>query len=150
MRDRLNQLKGRDAYRPVAPICLEQRAEEIFDPGGRDPHMLFEHRVRPAWLQKIPAVIHVDGSARLQTVAQSDEPLLFQLLTEYEKRTAIPVLCNTSANFPGKGFFPDTASAARWGGCRHVWAEGKLYTRRKKLTLGSYLSIKSWPWGRTY
>jgi carbamoyltransferase len=40
------------------------------------------------------------------------------------------VLCNTSANFSGRGFFPDAASAARWGMCRYVWAEGKLYTRR--------------------
>jgi carbamoyltransferase len=130
MRDRLNQLKDRDSFRPVAPICLEHRAAEIFDPGRRDPFMLFEHHVRAPWRERIPAVLHLDGSARLQTVAASDEPVLFELLVEFDKRTGVPVLCNTSANFSGSGFFPDAASAARWGRCRHVWAEGKLYTRR--------------------
>lgn len=130
MHDRLNQLKNRDAYRPIAPVCLEHRAAEIFDPGRRDPFMLFEHHVRAPWRARIPAVLHVDGSARLQTVAAADEPALFELLTTFEARTGVPVLCNTSANFSGRGFFPDAASAARWGGCRHVWAEGKLYTRR--------------------
>ena len=130
MRDRLNQMKGRDAYRPVAPICLEHRAPEIFEPGGRDPFMLFEHYVRDPWPERIPAVLHVDGTARLQTVAAADEPAVAELLTAFEARTGVPVLCNTSANFSGSGFFPDAASAARWGRCRYVWAEGKLYTRR--------------------
>ena len=130
MRDRLNQLKDRDPYRPVAPICLEHRAAEIFDPGQRDPFMLFEHDVRAPWCARIPAVLHVDGTARLQTVSAADEPALFELLTAFDARTGVPVLCNTSANFSGRGFFPDAASAARWGRCKHVWAEGKLYTRR--------------------
>jgi carbamoyltransferase len=130
MHDRLNQLKGRESFRPIAPICLEHRAAEIFDPGRRDPFMLFEHQVRAPWRARIPAVLHVDGSARLQTVAATDEPALFELLTALDARTGVPVLCNTSANFSGCGFFPDAASAARWGGCRHVWAEGKLYSRR--------------------
>ena len=130
MRDRLNRLKGREWFRPVAPVCLEHRAEDIFDPGGRDRFMLFEHLVRPGWVERIPAVVHHDGSARLQTVAAGDEPMLFDLLTEYERRSGVPVLCNTSANNSGCGFFPNAASAARWGGCRFIWAEGTLYTRR--------------------
>jgi carbamoyltransferase len=130
MRDRLNQIKDRDPYRPVAPICLEHRAAELFEPGRRDPFMLFEHHVRDPWRVRIPAVLHVDGTARLQTVAAADEPAVFELLTAFDARTGVPVLCNTSANFSGRGFFPDAASAARWGRCKHVWAEGKLYTRR--------------------
>jgi carbamoyltransferase len=130
MHDRLNKLKDRDAFRPVAPVCLEHRAAEIFDPGRRDPFMLFEHYVRAPWRTRIPAVLHVDGTARLQTVAAAEEPALFDLLTELDARSGTPVLCNTSANFSGRGFFPDAASAARWGRCRYVWAEGKLYTRR--------------------
>jgi carbamoyltransferase len=130
MRDWLNQIKDRDPYRPVAPICLEHRAAEVFDPGRRDPFMLFEHHVRDPWRVRIPAVLHVDGTARLQTVAAADEPAVFELLTAFDARTGVPVLCNTSANFSGRGFFPDAASAARWGRCRYVWMEGKLYTRR--------------------
>lgn len=126
MRDRLNGMKGREWYRPVAPICLEDRAPTVFSPGGRDPYMLFDHQVRTEWRDRIPAVTHVDGSARLQTVGP-DNPLMHRLLTAYAERTGVPVLCNTSANFKGSGFFPDVASAMRWGGTRFVWSENTLY-----------------------
>jgi carbamoyltransferase len=126
MRDRLNDLKQRAHYRPVAPVCLEDAAPSVFAPGTRDPYMLFEHRVRPQWLDRVPAVVHVDGSARLQTVGP-DNPVLFELLTAYHERTGIPVLCNTSANFNGSGFFPDVASAARWGQVGRVWSDGALF-----------------------
>lgn len=125
-RDLLNRMKAREWYRPVAPICLEHRAPEVFDPGSPDPYMLFDHRVRAAWRERIPAVVHADGSARLQTVG-NDNPLMHRLLTRYEALTGIPVLCNTSANHKGSGFFPDAASAMGWGVARYVWAAGTLY-----------------------
>lgn len=127
MRDRLNEIKGRERYRPVAPICLADAAPQVFSPGGIDPYMLFDHMVRPGWHERIPAVVHVDGSARLQTVEPASNPLMAQLLREYEARSGIPVLCNTSANLKGSGFFPDAASAMRWGGTGYVWSEGTLY-----------------------
>jgi len=126
MRDRLNRMKGREWYRPVAPICLEEKAPEVFDPGNRDPYMLFDHHVRPDWSGRIPAVIHLDGSARLETVGK-DNPTAYKLLTAYHALTGIPVLCNTSANFKGSGFFPDAESAMRWAQTRYVWSEGTLY-----------------------
>jgi carbamoyltransferase len=128
MRDVLNEVKDRESYRPVAPMCLEERAAEVFSPGVRDPYMLYEHQVRPEWKDRIPAVIHIDGSARLQTVGP-DHPTIHRLLSEYERRTGVPVLCNTSANFSGSGFFPDVASAIRWGRLRHVWSDDILYAR---------------------
>jgi carbamoyltransferase len=128
MQDLLNAIKHRETYRPVAPICLEERATEIFDPGGHDPFMLFQHTVRPSWKERIPAVCHVDGTARLQTVSETDEPVIYELLRCYQRLSGIPVLCNTSANYPGCGFFPSIADAIRWGGVRHVWSEGTLYT----------------------
>lgn len=128
MKDVLNRIKRREPYRPVAPICLEERASEVFDPGGRDPFMLFQHTVRPAWKKRIPAVCHVDGTARLQTVSENDEPVIYELLRCYQRLSGIPVLCNTSANYPGCGFFPSVADALRWGGVQHVWSEGLLYT----------------------
>lgn len=126
MRDKLNDLKQRAYYRPVAPICLEEAAPSVFSPGTRDPYMLFEHQVRPEWRDRVPAVVHVDGSARLQTVGP-DNPAMYQLLVAYQRRTGVPVLCNTSANFNGSGFFPDVASAVRWGRTRYVWSEGTLF-----------------------
>src|SRR5262249_49689667 len=69
MKDFLNWAKKREYYRPVAPICLTEHAPEIFDPGVPDPYMLFDHHVREAWVDRIPAILHLDGTARLQTVS---------------------------------------------------------------------------------
>lgn len=131
MKDRLNGMKGREDYRPVAPICLEDRVGEIFSPGGEDPYMLFDHRVRSAWAGRIPAIIHLDGSARLQSVRVEDSSVVASaaILSRYAQLSGIPVLCNTSANFSGCGFFPDAASAMKWGETKFVWSEGKMYSR---------------------
>jgi carbamoyltransferase len=126
MKDRLNRMKGRESYRPIAPICLESSAREIFDPGTPDPYMLFEHQVRGDWARRIPAVIHLDGTARLQTI-EPDGCRAARILSEYELLSGIPVLCNTSANFNGCGFFPDLASAAKWGKTKYIWQDGTIY-----------------------
>lgn len=132
MKALLNELKGREPFRPVAPMCLEERAPEIFFPGTPDPHMLFDHDVLPNWVDRLPAIMHTDGSARLQTVGTRDgSPFVRQLLLAFHRLTGIPVLCNTSANLNGSGFFPDIDSALAWAqqhGLR-VWAEGYFYSR---------------------
>lgn len=127
MKDRLNRIKLREGYRPVAPICLEQAGPQVFEPGTPDPYMLFEHMVRPDWLDRVPAIVHADGSARLQTVAP-DNSVLHEILAAYERASGVPVLCNTSANLPGSGFFPDVVSAAKWGGVERIWSDGTLYS----------------------
>ncbi|MDT0343960.1 carbamoyltransferase N-terminal domain-containing protein [Streptomyces litchfieldiae] len=129
MKDRLNHIKDRAAYRPVAPICLTSRAAEVFAPGGSDPYMLFEHHMRPGWAERVPAIVHLDGTARLQTIDERAGSVTGRILTAYERLSGIPVLCNTSANLNGRGFFPDVASAAAWGGTRYIWSEQRLYTR---------------------
>ncbi|HEU5110711.1 MAG TPA: carbamoyltransferase N-terminal domain-containing protein [Micromonosporaceae bacterium] len=131
MKDTLNRIKQREGFRPVAPICLTEYAPDVFDPGTPDPYMLFEHRVRPDWLDRVPAIVHLDGTARLQTVSAADDPDLAAVLRGYHDLTGIPVLCNTSANHNGRGFFPDVASAAAWGGVDRIWSEGVLYERRR-------------------
>jgi carbamoyltransferase len=136
MKDRLNEMKGRESYRPIAPICLESSAREIFDPGTPDPYMLFEHQVRGDWARRIPAVVHLDGTARLQTV-KPDACQAARILTEYERLSGIPVLCNTSANFNGCGFFPDLASAAKWGKTKYIWADGTIYLNPRNATRNS-------------
>ncbi|MFI7115841.1 carbamoyltransferase N-terminal domain-containing protein [Amycolatopsis sp. NPDC049868] len=128
MKERLNRIKDRAHYRPVAPICLTSRAAEVFDPGGADPYMLFEHHMRPGWAERVPAVVHLDGTARLQTIDSSAGSATGRILEAYERISGIPVLCNTSANLNGSGFFPDVESAAKWGGTRYIWSEQKLYT----------------------
>jgi carbamoyltransferase len=99
---RMNDIKGREQFRPVAPIVLRERAEEIFDGVLPSPYMLFVHHVRDGWRDRIPAVVHVDGTARVQTVDRTDEPLLASLLDEFDRRTGIPVLVNTSFNTAGR------------------------------------------------
>jgi carbamoyltransferase len=127
MKDRLNAIKGRARYRPVAPICLTSRAAEVFTPGNSDPYMLFEHRPRAGWAPRIPAVIHLDGTARLQTIDATPSSPVGRILEFYTEFSGVPVLCNTSANYSGRGFFPDVASALRWGQTNYVWSDDRLY-----------------------
>lgn len=129
MKDLLNEIKGREPYRPVAPICLTEYGPEVFDPGTPDPHMLFDHYLRDDWKGRVPAVLHLDGTARLQTVNADDDPVLAAVLREYHRLSGIPVLCNTSANLNGRGFFPDVASAAEWGRVDRIWSDGVLFER---------------------
>ncbi|GGI31369.1 MULTISPECIES: nodulation protein NodU [Bradyrhizobium] len=131
MKDYLNDIKLREHFRPVAPICLEDRAPDIFSPGTPDPYMLFDHQTRPEWRDKIPAVVHLDGSARLQTICRTSQHKVAELLVEYEKLTGIPLLCNTSANHHGRGFFPHVAAACEWGRVEHVWGDGILWTKAR-------------------
>ncbi|SDG27819.1 carbamoyltransferase family protein [Klenkia brasiliensis] len=101
--ERLNDVKGREQFRPVAPMVRLDRAEEIFSRGPvPSPHMLFVHDVAPAWRDRIPAVVHVDGTARIQSVDPATEPLVARMLTGFEARTGLPVVVNTSLNTAGR------------------------------------------------
>lgn len=133
MKGILNKIKKREAYRPVSPMCLEERAEAIFTPGTYDPYMLFDHDVKKEWHDKIPAIMHIDGSARLQTVSSKQNLVIEELLREYEKHSSIPILCNTSANFNGKGFFCDVYSATKWDQTNYVWCNGHIYKRKEVI-----------------
>ena len=103
MKDLLNsRVKHRQAFRPFAPIVLAERAKEIFEGEEDSPFMLIAKRVRPAWRDRIPAVVHVDGTARVQTVREQTNPVLYRLLREFETLTGVPVLINTSFNVKGE------------------------------------------------
>jgi carbamoyltransferase len=133
MKDTLNKVKKRESYRPVSPICLEEDAPSIFEPGIKDPFMLFDHMVKPRWIDKIPAVMHLDGSSRLQTINKEDNAVVYELLSEYKKLSGIPLLCNTSANLNGSGFFPDVESATRWNEVNYVWNKDTLFEKTDKI-----------------
>jgi len=102
MLHRLNDVKGREQFRPVAPIVTLERAADVFDGVVPSPYMLFVHRVREAWRERIPAVVHVDGTARVQTVDRREEPVVASLLDHFERLTGVPVLVNTSFNTAGR------------------------------------------------
>ncbi len=103
MKDILNKrVKHRQAFRPFAPIVLADRAKEIFEGEEDSPFMLIAKRVRPEWRDRIPAIVHVDGTARVQTVREETNPMLYRLLREFEALTGVPVLVNTSFNVKGE------------------------------------------------
>lgn len=110
--ERLNDVKGREQFRPVAPMVLADRAEEIFADGPiPSPYMLFVHSVRPAWRERIPAAVHVDGTARIQTVDPATQPRLGATLRAFEARTGLPVVINTSLNTAGRPMVDDPRDA---------------------------------------
>ncbi|TYK53188.1 carbamoyltransferase family protein [Actinomadura decatromicini] len=109
--ERLNDVKGREQFRPIAPMVALDHAAGIFDGPLPSPYMLFVHDVRPEWRARIPAVVHVDGTARVQTVDAADEPLVARLLEEFRRRTGLPVLVNTSLNTAGRPMVDDPRDA---------------------------------------
>ncbi|MEU8664085.1 carbamoyltransferase family protein [Actinoplanes philippinensis] len=99
---RMNDVKGREQFRPIAPMVRAERFHDIFDGVFPSPYMLFVHRVRSEWRDRIPAVTHVDGTARVQTVHTDTEPLVAAMLAEFERLTGLPVVVNTSLNTAGR------------------------------------------------
>jgi carbamoyltransferase len=99
---RMNNVKGREQFRPIAPMVRAERFADIFEGVYPSPYMLFVHRVREDWKDRIPAVVHVDGTARVQTVHGETEPLVAEMLADFERRTGLPVVVNTSLNTAGR------------------------------------------------
>jgi carbamoyltransferase len=114
MKDVLNaRVKHRQAFRPFAPIVLAERANEIFEGDEDSPFMLLAKRVAPEWRDKIPAIVHVDGTARVQTVQREHNERLYLLLKEFENLTGVPVLLNTSFNIRGEPIVETPADAMK-------------------------------------
>jgi carbamoyltransferase len=136
---RLNDVKGREQFRPVAPMVLLERAGDIFTGGPiPSPFMLFTHRVAPGWAERIPAVVHVDGTARVQTVDRGEEPLVARLQDCFERRTGVPVVVNTSLNTAGRPMVDSPRDALECFGSAPVdaLAVGPFLVRRASFTGG--------------
>ncbi|HEU5226206.1 MAG TPA: carbamoyltransferase C-terminal domain-containing protein [Ktedonobacteraceae bacterium] len=102
MQSKLNEIKDREDFRPVAPVVLEEEAPKWFANAGQSPFMLFVYDVLPDKADQIPAVRHVDGTARIQTINREQHPLYYDLLKAFQQRTGVPVLVNTSFNTRGE------------------------------------------------
>ncbi|WP_067475183.1 carbamoyltransferase family protein [Actinomadura hibisca] len=133
--ERLNDVKGREQFRPVAPMVALDRAAEIFDGPIPSPYMLFVHDVKPEWRDRIPAVVHVDGTARIQTIDREQEPLVAALLRSFEARTGLPVVVNTSLNTAGRPMVDDPRDALECFGSAPVdlLAIGPYVVRRREV-----------------
>lgn len=129
-RIRLNEIKQREQFRPIAPICTKEDAERWFGCKADSPHMLYTYR---ASTDALAAVTHVNGTARLQTVTPTSNPQMYDLLAAFRKLTGFGVLCNTSLNFNGKGFInnlTDLDAYTRQHELDGFVVEGKAYLRK--------------------
>jgi carbamoyltransferase len=132
--ERLNTVKGREQFRPVAPMVLADRAAEIFTGGPiPSPYMLFVHEVVPQWRDRIPAVTHVDGTARIQTVDAGD-PVLHDTIGHFAARTGVPVVVNTSFNTAGRPMVDSPRDALECFGSAPIdlLAIGPFVVRRRR------------------
>jgi carbamoyltransferase len=102
MQAKLNELKDREDFRPVAPVVLEEEAENWFAGAGPSPFMLFVYKVRPEKTAQVPAICHADGTARIQTVNRTRNERYYDVIKAFQKRTGVPILVNTSFNTRGK------------------------------------------------
>src|SRR5207253_4568477 len=137
-RVRLNEIKQREQFRPIAPVCLEVDAARWFGCDHASPFMLFNYRSNT---DALPAVTHVNGTARLQTVSRRTNGHLYELLVAFKARTGYGVLCNTSLNFKGKGFINnltdlDTYTVDR--GLDGFVVEGRAYLLRSSERYKAY------------
>lgn len=99
MKDMLNnRIKHREWFRPFAPAILEERMSEYFNGTHPSPYMLHVYEIRPEKREQVPAVTHVDGTGRLQTVARHENELYYDLISAFDRLTGIPILLNTSFN----------------------------------------------------
>ena len=103
MKDIVNaEVKHREGFRPFAPSVLDERGPEFFEDYYPNPFMLLVLPIRKDKREAIPAVTHVDGTGRLQTVTRAGNPLYYRLIEEFDRRTGVPVVLNTSFNLRGE------------------------------------------------
>jgi carbamoyltransferase len=114
MKDILNRrVKLREYFRPFAPSVLAERVGELFEPAAPSPFMLRALRTREDQRARIPAVTHVDGTARVQTVTQTSNPRYHRLISAFAAKTGVPCVLNTSFNVRGEPVVNTVADALK-------------------------------------
>lgn len=98
----VNEIKSREQWRPLAPSVIEDKIDVYFEQAHKSPFMLLTYLVKGKYLKKIPAVVHVDGTTRFQSVSKKQNPGYFNLINEFEKITGFPIVLNTSFNIGGE------------------------------------------------
>lgn len=143
-RVRLNEIKQREQFRPIAPVCLEADAARWFGCDHESAFMLYTYRANT---DALAAVTHVNGTARLQTVSPSSNSRLYDLLVAFKARTGYGVLCNTSLNFNGKGFINNLSDLDTYAADHKLdgfVVEGRAYLLRSSERYGAYLKNPGW------
>jgi predicted NodU family carbamoyl transferase len=138
-RVRLNEIKQREQFRPIAPVCLEDEAARWFGCDQPSPFMLYTHRVKT---DALAAVTHVNGTARIQTVSPVTNRKLYELLIAFKVRTGYGILCNTSLNFNGRGFINKVTDLSEYA-LKHSLdgfvVEGRAYLLKSSKRYQTYL-----------
>jgi carbamoyltransferase len=108
-----DRIKRREPFRPYAPAVLREAHADYFSGPGDSPFMIKNFSVRPEQRERIPAVVHVDGSARVQTVDRAHDPLFWSLIHAFERQTGVPLVLNTSFNGQGETIVCSVRDALR-------------------------------------
>ena len=140
-RVRLNEIKQREQFRPIAPVCLEEEATKWFGCDHASPFMLYTHRVRT---DALAAVTHVNGTARIQTVSSVTNRNLYELLIAFKARTGYGVLCNTSLNFKRRGFINKIVDLSAYAVKHNLdgfVVEGRTYLLKSSRSYQAYLRM---------
>ncbi|MBH2004032.1 MAG: proline dehydrogenase [Sphingobacteriia bacterium] len=139
-RERLNQIKQREQFRPIAPVCLEEDAERWFGCHGPSPFMLYTQLVST---DALAAVTHVNRTARIQTVSSVTNSPLYKLLMAFKALTGYGILCNTSLNFKGRGFINNITDLSAYTIDRNLDGfviEGRGYMLKSSKNYQAYLN----------
>lgn len=112
IKDKVNEIKKRELFRPFAPVVLEEYADKWFDMDFNSPYM--QYAVKCLQPDKIPSVVHKDGTSRVQTVNKQQHPGLHEVLSNWYALTGVPVLLNTSLNIKGQPLLNDENDIKQW------------------------------------
>lgn len=112
IKDKVNLIKQREQFRPFAPVVLEEFASEWFDMNFKSPYM--QYAVKCKYPEKVPSIVHVDGTSRVQTVSKEQHPGLHMVLRKFYWDTGIPMLLNTSLNIKGQPLLNDLQDINNW------------------------------------
>lgn len=138
-RIRLNEIKQREQFRPIAPVCLLDEAAKWFSCDRESPHMLFTYK---ATTNALAAVTHVNGTSRIQTVTDRTNAPMYALLQAFKAKTGYGVLCNTSLNFNGRGFINnirDLDAYTEEHGLDGFVIDGRAYLNKTSAVYRSFL-----------
>lgn len=130
-KDELNRIKQRQWWRPVAPIVLEENLNDWFESFCPSPFMLHAFQVRPDKAEQIPAVSHLDNTARVQTMNEYENKMLYDVIKAFMQKTGVPIICNTSLNDRGEPIIDSCEQALNFAlrkKIRIVYLNGKRFT----------------------
>lgn len=112
IKDKVNLIKQRELFRPFAPVVMAEHASKWFDMDFESPYM--QYTVKCLQPEKIPSVVHEDGTSRVQTVTKDQHPGLWRVLNKFYLETGVPILLNTSLNIKGQPLLNDETDIIKW------------------------------------